>query len=174
MCATRETLCGSYGESYLRPHTPYPFHLFLSVFSFLPVFWGKGGLSREGKNRGFDVAIGDSGRLTSCYSLLALWDCSSLDLGLNSELVFGLGSELELTCRTFGLDMGHGNSKPDLTCRGMGLALALYTGHNFWCRVSNPHAGCCDGLDLACRTATRTSDLGPRTSNLEPRLGIVN
>jgi hypothetical protein len=76
--------------------------------------------------------MGDSGRLTICYSLLALWDCSSLNLGLNLGLVFGLGSELELTCRTFGLDMDHGNSKPDLTCRGMGLALALYTGHDPW------------------------------------------
>jgi hypothetical protein len=144
---------------------PHLFPLSLPLLLLLFLLRARGCL---GKNRGFEVTMGDSGRLTICYSLLALWDCSSLNLGLNLGLVFGLGSELELTCRTFGLDMDHGNSKPDLTCRGMGLA--LYTGHNFWCRVSNPHSGYCDGLDLACRTATRTSDLGPRTSNLDLEL----
>jgi hypothetical protein len=108
---------------------PHLFPLSLPLLLLLFLLRARGCL---GKNRGFEVTMGDSGRLTICYSLLALWDCSSLNLGLNLGLVFGLGSELELTCRTFGLDMDHGNSKPDLTCRGMGLALALYTGHDPW------------------------------------------
>lgn len=59
--------------------------------------------------------------------------CCSLELGLN------LGTHTRAATRTgidmsnlSGLDMGHGYSKPDLTYRGMGLALALNTGHDPW------------------------------------------
>jgi hypothetical protein len=140
--------------------TPYPILLpFIPLRLLLPFrFLGEGGSCQgEGKNRDFEVAIGDSGRLTSCYSLLALWDCSSLDLGLNSELVFGLGSELELTCRTFGLDMGHGNSKPDLI--GTRTRTLYRTRSLIRSQPSKSYHELGDAFGLACRLTIRTSNL---------------
>jgi hypothetical protein len=50
-----------------------------------------------------------------------------LGLQLGTRIRAGIRTGIDMS-KLSGLDMGHGNSKPDLTCRGMGLA--LYTGHD--------------------------------------------